>query len=96
MFCLPQEIMRIPSTSISFSFKGRGKFVEVCIRASDVPIKYLDNLDVKIRKTLKKLLKRRLDMESLHAMVDQNELSVRTHSGLFTSNRERVFALVET
>jgi Zn-dependent M16 (insulinase) family peptidase len=89
IFRLLQEITRIPSTSISFGSQGRAKFVELHVSASDVPIKYLDSLEVKIRKTLKKILKRGIDMKRLHSIIDQSELSVRTHSVLFTSSHER-------
>jgi hypothetical protein len=84
----------IPSTSISFGFKGRAKFVEVSIRASDVPIKYLDSFEVKIRETLRKSLECGLDMKCLHSIIDRSELSVRTHSELSTAPHERF--LVET
>jgi Zn-dependent M16 (insulinase) family peptidase len=87
--CLLHEITRIPSTSISFGIEGRAKFVEVHVWASDVPIKYLDGLEVKIRQTLKKILKRGIDMKRLHSIIDQSELSVCTHSVSFTSPHGR-------
>jgi Zn-dependent M16 (insulinase) family peptidase len=88
--CFLRDLTRIRSTSISFGSEGRAKFEEFHVWVSDVPIKYLDSLEVKIRKTLRKILKRGIDMKWLHSIIDQSELAVRTFCVVCFTPHERL------
>jgi hypothetical protein len=43
---------------------------------SDVPIKYLDRLESRVRKTLRGIVKQGFDMKRIHAIIDRDERMV--------------------
>lgn len=39
---------------------------------SDVPVKYLDRLESRLRKALRRIAKQGLDMKRIHAIIDRD------------------------
>ncbi|KIM20884.1 hypothetical protein M408DRAFT_30019 [Serendipita vermifera MAFF 305830] len=60
-------------TSIGIGSTARAKFTEIHVTLSDVPTKYLGNLEIKLRKILQKIARQGLDMKRMHSIIDRVE-----------------------
>jgi len=58
------------STSIGTGDVSRATFTELHITMSDVPVKYLDCLENKVRENLRSIIRKGIDMKRLHAIMD--------------------------
>jgi len=58
------------STSIEMGDAPRATFTELRITMSGVPMKYLDRLETKMRRTLRLIIRRGIDMKRLHSIID--------------------------
>ncbi|PVF93786.1 hypothetical protein CPB86DRAFT_714671 [Serendipita vermifera] len=61
-------------TSIDIGTLSRAKFRETHITMSDVPTAYLDGMEIKLRKTLRKIAKKGVNIERMRDIIDRNAL----------------------
>jgi hypothetical protein len=64
------------STSIGIGHATRATFTELHVTMTDVPIKYLDHLEARFRKSLRRIAKQGFDMKRLRAIIDRDERMV--------------------
>ncbi|KAG8804325.1 hypothetical protein FRC16_009538 [Serendipita sp. 398] len=74
---LNKELVDLPSpycTSISMDSVTRATFTELHVTMSDVPLRHLDRMENILRKSLKKVLKRGVDLSRMRTLIDRDEL----------------------
>lgn len=64
------------STSISVGSNTRPKFIEISIFMTGVPVRHLDTMEKRLRKALRKIVTKGIDIEKIHTILDRYSVMV--------------------